>query len=255
MPGDKIADETGMLVWQEHPVWQSPMREEDLPEYRRLYGAFLRRDRNHACVAVVSAACEHPCFHPRLAEWWWDEARRELPGVLLQVQTAFFRWTDPERTDLHDEHTYDNSNRWVGYVDDVQEHLRDLPPRPFVMGETIVFTSWPDVDGIGATAGGERPWWRPRPLDDMLAREGAWRERYGADAIARLRRDGDRFHLLGRKFQVEQFRRHAGNAGIVMNHLRDVPQCQCGFMDDLGRWRFAPEETRGWRRPTGPLHA
>ncbi|HRJ49304.1 MAG TPA: hypothetical protein PKU91_02145, partial [Phycisphaerales bacterium] len=34
------------------------------------------------------------------------------------------------------------------------------------------------------------------------------------------------------------------HAGWVMNHLRDVPACRCGFMDDLGRWRFEPHELR-----------
>src|SRR5262245_16089569 len=32
-----IADETGMLLWQEHPVWKSPMEEELIPEYQRAF--------------------------------------------------------------------------------------------------------------------------------------------------------------------------------------------------------------------------
>ena len=32
-----IADEMGMLIWQEHPVWQSPMETEYHAEYKRLF--------------------------------------------------------------------------------------------------------------------------------------------------------------------------------------------------------------------------
>jgi hypothetical protein len=241
-----IADEAGMLIWQEHPVWQSPMREEDLEKYRRLYEAFVRRDRAHPSVIIVSATCEHPSFHPRLADWWWTTTRAQLPRTLLQVQTAFFAWSDSRRSDVHDEHTYDNCDRWVAYLRDAQAHLADLPAKPFVMGETISFTSWPDVPALQKRVGAARPWWLPRAFDHMAQVEAQWRERYGAEAIARFRRQGDRHHELGRKFQVEQFRRYPAHAGFVMNHLRDVPRCQCGFVDDLDRWRFEPERCRGW---------
>ncbi|MCH7873600.1 MAG: hypothetical protein IID33_18025 [Planctomycetes bacterium] len=161
----EIADEMGMLVWQEHPVWQSPMGPEHRDEYERLFTAFMRRDRNHPSVIIISATCEHPCFDPVLADWWWRTARRRLPDRLLQVQTANFALTDPEQTDLHDEHTYEDSNRWVSYLDDLQAHLATLPPKPFVMGETVLFTSWPDTEAIAKHIGEERPWWLPKWFD------------------------------------------------------------------------------------------
>jgi hypothetical protein len=242
----EIADETGMLIWQIHPVWQSPMRGQDLDEYKRLYRSFLRRDRNHPSVTIVSATCEHPSFEPRLAAWWWETSRDELPGTLRQVQSAFFKWADLERTDFYDEHTYENSDRWVTYLDDVQAHIGTLAPKPFVMGETVLFTSWPDLPRLRERIGDARPWWFPRCFDHMEELEAAWTGRFGAETVARFRRQGERYHLLGRKFQVEQLRRYGGNAGVVMNHLRDVPQCQCGLHDDLNRWRFDPAACRGW---------
>ena len=241
-----IADEMGMLIWQEHPVWQSPMGPEHRDEYERLYTAFMRRDRNHPSTIIVSATCEHPCFDPALAEWWWRTARRRLPDRLLQVQTANFALTDPEQTDLHDEHTYEDSNRWVSYLDDLQEHLATLLPKPFVMGETVLFTSWPDTLAIAKHIGEERPWWLPNSFDHQRQLEQQWERRYGSAIVDRFKRQGDRFHLLGRKFQMEQFRRFTNHGGLVMNHLCDVPQCQCGMMDDLGRWRFSAQQCREW---------
>lgn len=247
----EIADETGMIIWQEHPVWQSPMANADLPEYQRLFTAFLRRDQQHASVLIVSSTCEHPNYDPNLAQWWWDTARTMLPHTLLQVQTSSFAWSNPELTDLHDEHTYDNNNRWVHYLDDLQHTLRALPEKPFVMGETILFTSWVDVPALLDRIGTDRPWWLTQRFTHYAQWEAIWRSRYGDEVIERFKRQGDRHHLLGRQFQIEQFRRYPNHAGVVTNHLRDVPQCACGFMDDLDRWRFAPDQTRGWLGDVG----
>lgn len=244
----EIADETGMLIWQEHPIWHSPMETKHHAEYRRLYTEFLRRDRNHPSVILVSATCEHPCLDKDLAAWWWATARQMLPGKLLQVQTSSFAWSDPDQTDLYDEHTYDNNNRWITYLEDLQVTLRDMPvKKPFIMGESVLFTSWPPHEDI-AHARQEQSfrWSRANHHEAAQQFEEGITARYGADVLERFKRQADRHHLLGRKFQIEMFRRYPNHAGLVTNHLRDVPGCTCGFMDALGRWRFTPEQTRGW---------
>ena len=197
-------------------------------------------------MIIVSATCEHPCFDKDLARWWWNTARNELSNHLLQVQTANFALTDPEQTDLHDEHTYEDSNRWVSYLDDLQEHLATLSPKPFVMGETVLFTSWPDTKAIAQRIGEERSWWLPNSFEHQRELEHNWERCYSSAVVDRFKRQGNRFHLLGRKFQMEQFRRFTNHGGLVMNHLRDTPQCQCGLMDDLDRWRFSADQCREW---------
>lgn len=242
----EIADEMGMLIWQEHPVWQSSMDSVHLDEYKRLYRAFLRRDRGHSSVILVSATCEHPDFNPELAAWWWATARQELPNALLQLQTSSFAWADPLKTDLHDEHAYDNNDRWRLYLRDLQAALQELSPKPFVMGESVLFHSWPDVAALDAVTNAAPTFFTPAAIDDMRSLESDWTARYGIETVDRFKRQGDRHHLLGRKFQYELFRRYANHAGLVMNHLIDVPACACGFLDALHRWRFAPEDTLPW---------
>lgn len=250
-----IADETGMLLWQEHPVWKSPMGEEHHEEYRRLFDAFFRRDRNHPSVVIVSGSCEHERFHPDLAAWWWARAKQELPDRLCQVQTAFLGWTNPAQTDLHDEHVYESSGRWAAYLRDLQPALDALPPKPFVMGETIIGTSWLDVAAVRRAATEPAPargpdgtlaWWVSKGLDECEAFERSVRARFGPGVLDRFRRTADRFNLQHRKYQSELFRGTARHAGWVMNQIRDVPAARLGFMDDLGRWRFSPEECRPW---------
>ncbi|MCH8271453.1 MAG: hypothetical protein IH985_09635, partial [Planctomycetes bacterium] len=240
-----IADQTGMLIWQQHPVWKSDMSGEHIDEYQRLYEGFFRRDAQHPSVIIVSATCEHERFNPELATWWWKRAREVLPDKLLQLQTAFLSWAHRDTTDLYDEHTYENTGRWLPHLVDLRRELDALPPKPFVMGETIIANHWPDIAAIddmlaepGHDPSGEYPWWVTRGLDACRAFEISVCKRFGRDTLDRFRAQADAFALEHRTRQVEALRASGLFAGWVMNHLRDVPGCRCGFMDDLGRWRL-----------------
>lgn len=248
-----IADETGMLLWQIHPVWKSSMSQEHMPEYRRLFDGFFHRDRRHPSVVLTSATCEHECFDEELGKWWWDRAGEHLPTTLRQVQTGFLRWSDTERMDLFDEHTYDNPGRWVCYFDDLERFLGAQPPRPFVMGETIIGTSWPDTAALLERVANERPWWTPKGLDGFCEFEQRLTGRFGESLLPRLRAQGDVFSLTLRKLQSEIFRARPHHAGWVTNHLRDVAVCQCGFLDDLDRWRFSSAQLRPFLDPCALL--
>lgn len=237
-----IADEVGMLIWQEHPVWKSPMHEEHIPEYQRLFTQFFKRDARHPSVFLVSGSCEHERFNPRLAEWWWNTAREMLPNTLKQLQTGFIAWTDPEKTDLHDEHVYDSSGRWVRFVEDVKATTAELPRKPFIMGETIIGTAWVDT----SHGEGRGEWWYPKGVDVCRAFEEKLTAKYGTTARDRFVAGAHQQNLAIRKFQAETLRCFDGCAGFVMNQIRDVPVARLGFMDDFGRWRFSSDDTTTW---------
>ncbi len=246
----RVALEVGMILWQEHPVWKPPMGDELLDEYKTQLKRCFRRDARYSAIGVLSATCEHEAFNPRLGAWWWDRAHEWMPDTILQVQTSFLHWADNERTDLYDEHTYENSGRWVPYLEELDHALDALPPKPFAMGESVLYSSVPDPNSVereikrrGTT------WWAPKVrghLHDLLHELDA---RYGPGAGARFTRQVDAYHLRGRRFQTERVRAQPHRIGLVHNHIRDVPICPCGLMDDAGKWRFTPEEVRALLDP------
>ena len=248
-----IADEAGMLIWQEHPVWKSDMSGSNTTEYRRLFEGFLRRDADHPSVVLVSGACEHERFDAGLGRWWWERASALLPRTLRQVQTGFLDWPLSELSHTADEHTYENSGRWNCYLSDVSARVARDGARPLVFGETIIGADWPDLAALdGALAGVDEAsrsdacWWFPKNLESFRRYEARMREALGDDALARFRAHARRFNLAIRKYQAERLRAHDLAGGWVMNHIRDVHACQCGFLDDLGQPRFAPNETLPW---------
>ncbi len=240
-----IADRTGMLVWQEHPVWKSRMTPEFMPEYHRLYQGFMRRDAQHPSVIIVSGTCEHEAYDPDLAAWWWKTARAMLPDKLLQIQTGFLEQTQPQFTDLYDDHVYDNCGRWACFLPDMQKRIAELGAKPFVMGETIISNIWPDVASM-KQAMAQRPWWLSRGLAECEQFEQWLARRYTPEALNRFKRQARAFSIEFRKFQTELLRGTDGFAGFVTNSIRDVPICRIGLKDDLDHWRFTPQDTQSW---------
>ncbi|USN98670.1 MAG: hypothetical protein H6810_10960 [Phycisphaeraceae bacterium] len=250
----EVADETGMMLWQEHPIWKSDMRDERLPEYRRQLRRCFRRSARHPSVVVLSGSCEHEEFNPKLAAWWWEEAEKRVPLVTRQIQTAFLTWTDNTKTEMYDEHTYECSGRWVDYLAAVEQAVGGMEPRPFAMGESVLYVNWPrpreqmarmEREGI-LGADGRGPWWRLFSLDAAAAFEDGLEARFGAPALEKFQRDADRFTRRGRKFQTEAARGMPRLAAVVQNHINDVPAVACGFIDDFGEHRFEPSEARHW---------
>lgn len=241
-----IADETGMLVWQEHPVWKSRMSPDFLPEYRRLSEGFFARDAAHPSVFIVSGTCEHEAYNEELSAWWWEKARERLPSTLRQIQTGFLEWTPPGRTDLYDDHVYDNPGRWGPFLDDIAAKIGGMQPKPFIMGETIISNAWPDLGRYEHEAPDKSAWWRSRGLEECRRVEKEIERDLGAATLARFREQGARWGPELRKRYTEMLRVRGGNAGFVTNSVRDVPICRVGLMDDLGHWRFTPEQTLPW---------
>lgn len=241
------ADQMGMLIWQEHPVWKSDMADDRVEEYKRQFTRFFRRDRNHPSVAIVSGSCEHEEFNQRLGAWWWEQAKHLLSDRLVQIQTAFLEWTDLSKTDLYDEHTYEGSGRWVAYLRDLDRALAEREPKPMVMGESVMYSSWLDVAAYDRL--GSRPWWVPPGLDSVRALNAQVDALDGQGASADILAMGVRYNEAGRKFQTELVRMFPRNAGLVANGMRDVPLCPCGVLDDFDQCKFEPDSVRAWMGP------
>ena len=273
-----IADEMGVLLWQEHPVWKSDMNVARIDEYRMHFRRYLRRDLNHPSVAIVSGACEHERFHPELAAWWWAQAKALMPERLVQVQTAFLSWVNLSQTDFYDEHTYECTGRWLDYLADLDLAIGAMEPRPFLMGESVLYVDWPDTTALAEhrlKSGGKpmpvpkgsvhahahtesdaalerpmtHPWWLPGVLDAAIAFEDNLAKRHGEAAVQRFRRDANLHHRWGRKRQTLWFRAGDGHAGLIHNAYRDVAVCPLGVVDDFERWRLPADETRSYLGP------
>ncbi len=151
----RVADELGLLVWAEVPVywtilWENP---ETYENAHNQLTELISRDRNRACVILWSVANETPVSEPRnrFLGALIDSARRQDPTRLLTAALEH-RYTDPHTVTLDDplggELDVLGCNQYVGWYDGPPEKADTLTWR-VAYDKPLVFSEL----GAGAKAG------------------------------------------------------------------------------------------------------
>lgn len=211
----RVADELGLLVWEEVPVywtisWENP---ETLANARNQLTELIVRDRNRASVIVWSVANETPVSEPRTRFLrTLVETARQLDATRL-VSAAMEVHTDPadplhkivndpfgEFTDLL------SFNQYVGWYDGLPEKCDQV--RWSVAYDKPVFIS-----------------------------------EFGADALQGLH--GDRLTRFSEEFQADLYRRTLGMLSKIPQWRGTTPWILADFRSPR---RHLPNVQDGWNR-------
>lgn len=249
-----LADELGMLLWLELPLWlpqPSPFfRDQTPPEYERL----VRAAHNHPSVVIYSLGCElSRSLDASFLASLYAGAKSLTGDALVRDNSgsgeAYGGWL-AESADYYDHHFYCDLQFLRPLVDAFAPGWR--PPRPWLMGEFCDYDTvrdWPAILQARTT-----PWWAQS--DPHANPQGARWEMRTAEHIERLRHTGlwdrlpelvtasHRQGLLHRKATLETVRARPELSGYVVTGEVDTPISTAGLWDDLGRQKM---EAEAWR--------
>jgi len=237
-----IADEMGILLWQEYPLWHMPIDKTTRDELMRMFEAFYRQDRNHPSIILRSITCESGGVDQEVMGELYGLGKRLIPNCLLEDNSSWFWLSNPEYADFWDEHPYLTNPQWVRYIESLDAVMAEKEAKPFLLGEAIAFNTWIDSEALLAKVGDLRPWWLPKVFESALKLEQDLKKDYGENAVRILLADSMKYALLHRKFQIELFRTRKGNTGYVVNVIRDIPLIRAGIYDDLERLRWSSQD-------------
>ncbi|MFY9341867.1 MAG: sugar-binding domain-containing protein [Planctomycetota bacterium] len=237
----ELADELGMLVWQEYPTWHPQMDQAHKQELLAEYREFFALDRNHASVAFRSITCEtgHGADLD-VVQSLFAACKEAVPDTLVVDDSSWFGWQ--RVTDFWDEHPYGNNSWFPGRLADFQAHLRSAGEKPILLGECIAADTWVDRAAWQAAHGDGAPWWRPDCWPAQAAAEAWLVAQTDASTLASLRPQSLDFAMRNRKFQIEQLRLHLPHAGYVVSVARDFAKARMGLVDDLDRPKWQPRD-------------
>jgi hypothetical protein len=244
----ELADELGMLVWQEYPTWHPRMDQAHKQELLTEYGEFFAHDRSHASVAFRSITCEtgHGADLD-VVKTLFDACKAAVPDTLVVDDSSWIGWQ--RVTDFWDEHPYGNNSWFPGRLADFDRHQRTAGEKPLLLGECIAADTWVDRAAWTAVHRDTAPWWRP----DCWTAQGpaeAWLLAQTDEATVRsLRPQSLDFALRNRKFQIEQLRLRLPEAGYVVSVARDFGKARMGLLDDLDQPKW-PASDWAWHGDT-----
>jgi Glycosyl hydrolases family 2, sugar binding domain/Glycosyl hydrolases family 2/Glycosyl hydrolases family 2, TIM barrel domain len=253
------ADETGMLVWYEIPVWNDAHRWTAQAAQRGVdtFRAEVERDWNHPSIVIQSIMNE---------QWGMDPAQADQRAWLLNSFRDFKQLTAPLgrlitdnsaccagfhlQSDFADFHMYysipDHAETWAGWVQEYATRPKWLyspygdaittGQEPLLVSE---FGNWglPQLP-----ARDQLPWWFPRDFEGReLTRAAGVFDRLHTFGLDRIYPDYDalalateRHEYLALKYEIEQMRQRNSIQGYVITELTDANWEANGLMS---MWR------------------
>ena len=255
----EAADETGMLIWYEIPVWNDAYHWTPEAAQRGVdtFHAEVERDWNHPSIVIQSIMNE---------QWGMDNTQANQRAWLLQTFQDLKQLTAPLgrlitddsaccrgfhlHSDFADWHTYysipDHAQNWADWVGQYAERPKYLfssygdaittGEEPLLVSE---FGNWglpvlPPPDQL--------PWWFPRDFEGReLTRAGGVFDRFHAFGFDRiytsfddLARATERHEYLSLQYEIEQMRQQASIQGYVITEFTDANWEANGL---LSMWR------------------
>jgi len=244
----EIADETGMLLWQEYPTWlyvNFPQAGDNRldKDFAREYPEWFRYDRNHPSIILRDLTCEaHINPNWDLLERTYRIGKEMTGGALICDNSSFFKH---HITDWYVCHTYRDLDEYYKYLATLVDDMRkNLKPKPFLFGEDFDADTYRDSQAIhDAFVSDTTPWWLDNAnFQEQLRFDDELRRFYGSGAPKRLVDMQKQHGLALRKAYFEEFRRYPEPAGFVMTSLRDITATRPGFYDDILQQKWHADE-------------
>jgi hypothetical protein len=243
-----IADEEGMLLWLELPMWWQIMGDHLRLQAKSEYLDIMTWVQHHPSVVIYSLGCELSAdmADADLLGTLNDIVRSMVNGVLVCDNSGSGEAYDGLRHDLadfNDYHFYAELQDFVPLLDHFRRDWREQ--RPWIFGEFCYSDDYRDPARL-LDAMGNRPWWRDLlgvgsgierwAYRDQEARMTALGLAHNDEELVNLSR---RKSFMIRKHTLETVRSRRGMGGYVVTGLRDTPISTAGLFDDHQESKFA----------------
>jgi len=251
----EVADEEGMPLWLELPMWLPDVTPEMRHNAPGEYSAITKLTRHHPAVVLYSLGCELNKTVDRELLLQLDQAvRAQVSDVLVCDNSGSgesYGGLQFDFSDFTDYHPYYDLHYFELLMDNWRRDWQPL--RPWIFGEFCDSDTFRDLGPIIQANHGKRPWWLTgeNPVTTWRPESKAILESLDRLAQASLpfspqeitQKSYAQTQVI-RKFTLEALRRRSGMGGYVVTGLRDTPISTSGIFDDFGQPKWEEQEFR-----------
>ncbi len=249
----EVADEEGMLLWEELPMWlpevNDDLRQQAPIEYREIANLL----QHHPSVALYSLGCElSQSVDSSLLSNLDQAVRSQVSDVLVCDNSGSgesYGGLDFDFADYTDYHPYYDIHYFEPLLDNWRRDWQKA--RPWIFGEFCDSDTFRHPQTIIDAHGGQRPWWltAQNPVTAwrgeskaMLAAQERLARANLPFSVQELQRISYAQSQITRKYTLESLRKRRGIGGYVVTGLRDTPISTSGIWDDFAMPKWSAEE-------------
>jgi hypothetical protein len=248
-----IADEEGMLLWLELPMWLPQVTPRLRQQAPLEYADILAQVHHHPSIVIYSLGCElGHSVDADLLSHLDGILRSRISGALACDNSGSgeaYGGLTHDYADFNDYHFYADLHYFTPLVDHFHRDWR--APRPWIFGEFCDADDYRDLEEIAAHFSGNLPWWltERNPLHPLShigypqqrARMAVLDTGFDFQQIQQISRQQS---FVVRKTILEKVRGRAGMGGYVVTGIRDTPLATSSMFDDLGRSKYPADAFR-----------
>lgn len=245
----ELADELGMMIWLELPMWLPEVNDAFRARAREEYRRILRRVRNHPSVVMYTLGCELSSeADASFLRELYDLVKDETGATLVRDNSGSaeaYGGVDLEFADYHDYHFYAEATVFTDLLDYFVPAWK--PDRPLVFGEYCDSDTFRSVAEVKRVSGRDLYWSKDDPVENPKGVRWDYNVVTNEERLATLdieipfdeiRRRSYAKSLGYRKSIIEQTRLHPAASGYVVTNIQDTPITTSGMLDDFGRLKF-----------------
>jgi hypothetical protein len=249
----EIADEEGMLLWVEFPMWLPQVTLELMSRAPQEYQEMVQLTRHHPSVVLYSLGCElNRTVNGELLHNLDQVVRKSASGSLICDNSGSgesYGGLEFDFADFTDYHPYYDIHFFEPLLDNWRRDWQK--PRPWIFGEFCDSDTFRDLNSIIQANHGERPWWltTDNPVTTWRPESRAMLEAQDRLAQANLPftpQEITRVSLAQaqviRKYTLESLRKRSGIEGYIVTGLRDTPISTSGIWDDDNQPKWPANE-------------
>lgn len=248
-----VADEEGMLLWEEFPLWLPEVTDDLRLTAPREYADIAKLIAHHPSVALCSLGCELSRAVDSEFLGKLNQAVRDSVSNVMVCDNSgsgeSYGGLDFDFSDFSDYHPYYDLQYFEPLLDNWRRDWQT--PRPWIFGEFCDSDTFRDLDDIIKANNGAKPWWlttenpvttwRPESHAVLEEQERLAEAKLGISTVDLVRISYAQ-SLVIRKYTLETLRRRSGIGGYVITGLRDTPISTSGIWDDFNRPKWTAEE-------------
>jgi hypothetical protein len=250
-----IADEEGMLLWQEWPMWLPQVTPELRLRAPQEYQELMHLTRQHPSVVLYSLGCElNRTVDGKLLHKLDQVVRNSVSDVLICDNSGSgesYGGLEFDFADFSDYHPYFDIHFFEPLLDNWRRDWQI--PRPWIFGEFCDSDTFRDITQIIHANHGRRPWWltRDNPITTWRPESQAMLEAQDRLAQTNLPFNPEEITRASlaqteviRKYTLESLRKRSGMGGYIVTGLRDTPISTSGIWDDFSAPKWQAENFR-----------
>jgi hypothetical protein len=248
----EIADEMGIFIWQELPLWLPDVSSEMYNRVFYQYDRIIREIRNHPSIILWTLGCEldHSVNAEFLCELY-GMAKRLTNDAIIRDNSGSgecYGGLLKEYADFYDYHFYNDVHFYRDLMNQFAGSWREN--KPWVFGEFCDYDIYRDIEKVRQHNDGKLPWWLK---DDVIENPGSQDERWHwyrqEEKMERLNLSFSTQYLVEnanssayvyRKAVLELVRSYQKITGYVLTSIKGNPIATSSIFDDFGNPNHEP---------------